>query len=160
MKNYRKTYEGLLNKYGGLAVNRLPVTHDRFTVIQDIPGHFTTYSHFCNDYRTLDGVDYGDGKTLSYPNEIEDAVAGDINKDNVIDIKDAFVAAESFGAQVADQKFNRNADINWDGVIDSKDFANVEENFGMQNPTVINSPKPVNQLKGKTFDDIKKEIGL
>ncbi|PET53620.1 hypothetical protein CN514_18830 [Bacillus sp. AFS001701] len=158
--NNGKTYEGLLNKYGGLAVNGLPVTHDRFTVIQDIPGHFTTYSHFGNDYRTLDGVNYGDGKTLSYPNEIEDAVAGDINKDNVIDIKDAIVASESFGAKVADQKYNRNADINWDGVIDSKDFAYVEENFGMQNPTVINSPKPVNQLKGKTFYDIKKELGL
>jgi subtilisin family serine protease len=155
-----KTYEGLLNKYGGFSVNGLPITHDRFTIIQDIPGHFTTYNHFEKLYRTMDGEEYGDWRTLSYQNEIEDAAAGDVNKDNVIDIKDALAVEESFGAHVVDQKYNRYADMNFDGVVDAKDFAYVEKNYGMQNPTADNSPKPVNQMKGKTLADIKKELGL
>jgi hypothetical protein len=155
-----KTYDGVLNKYGGFSVNGLPITHDPLTLIQDIPGHFTTYSHFEKLYRTMDGVEYGDWRELNYPNEIEDAAAGDVNKDNVIDIQDAVAIQASFGALVADQKYNRNADINWDGIVDAKDFAYVEMNFGMQNPTVDNSPKPVNQMKGKNLADIKKELGL
>ncbi|WP_410891415.1 S8 family serine peptidase [Neobacillus sp. 204] len=154
------TYDGVLNKYGGFSVNGLPITHDRLTLIQDIPGHFTRYDQFGKVYRTLDGMDYGDGKTLSYPNEIGDAAAGDANKDNVIDIQDALAVQASFGAHAVDANYNRNADINGDGVIDAKDFAYVEKNFGMQNPTIDNSPKPVNQMKGKTLADIKKELGL
>lgn len=154
------TYAGTINnKYGGFTVNGFPVTHDDFTFIQDLPGHFTMYSTF-NEYRTLDGVDYGDWKTLSYPNEIENATPGDVNKDNVIDIMDALAIQASFGAHAADGNYNRGADINFDGVIDGKDFAYVEKNFGMQNPTVNNAPKSVNQMRGKTLADIKKELGL
>jgi subtilisin family serine protease len=160
MDSQGNTYEGVINKFGGLTVNGLPITHDQLTLIQDIPGHFTRYDQFGKVYRTLDGVEYGDWKTLSYPNEIGDAAAGDVNKDNVIDIKDALAVQASFGAKTADQQYNRNADISGDGVVDAKDFAYVEKNFGMQNPTVDNAPKPVNQMKGKTLADIKKELGL
>ncbi len=153
-------YEGSLNKYGGFAVRGLPVTRENFTVIQDIPGHFTTYNQFGNFYRTLDGEDYGEYRVLSRPNEIEDATAGDVNKDNVIDIMDAVEIANSFGVHTDDANYNRNADINFDGVVDEKDFAFVESNYMMQNPTVKNAPKPVKKMKGKTLEDIKKDLGI
>jgi hypothetical protein len=154
------TYAGTINnKFGGFTINGLPVTRDDLTFIQDLPGHFTMYSTF-NEYRTLDGVDYGDWKTLSYPNDIENATAGDVNKDNVIDIKDAIAIQTSFGAHAADGNYNRGADINFDGVIDGNDFAYVEENFALQNPTVDNAPAPVKKINGKTLADIKKELGL
>ncbi|PEJ59027.1 hypothetical protein CN692_05990 [Bacillus sp. AFS002410] len=153
-------YDGVMNKYGAFAVRGLPVTHDRFTVIQDIPGHFTTYNHVDNLYRTLDGVDYGEYKTLSYPNDIDEAVAGDVNKDKIIDVLDALVIQTYFGTKLADQGYNRDADINADGVVDSKDFAYVEKNYMMQNPTIKNAPKPLKKFKGNTIEDIKKELGL
>ncbi|WP_129688900.1 S8 family serine peptidase [Gottfriedia acidiceleris] len=154
------TYSGTINnKFGGFTINGLPVTRDDLTFIQDLPGHFTMYSTF-NEYRTLDGVDYGDWKTLSYPNDIENATAGDVNKDNVIDIKDALAIQASFGAHAADGNYNRGADINFDGVIDGKDFAYVEENFALQNSTVDNAPAPVKKINGKTLVDIKQELGL
>ncbi|MEH7503895.1 hypothetical protein V7152_18090 [Neobacillus drentensis] len=55
-------------------------------VIQDIPGHFTTYSTFTDAFNTMDGFIYGYHKTLA---PIDTAAAGDVNKDNVIDIMDA-----------------------------------------------------------------------
>ncbi|WP_045522528.1 S8 family serine peptidase [Neobacillus niacini] len=149
-----KTYTGTMDKVGQFYITGLPVTRDYFTVIQDIPGHFTTYGQFTNAYKTMDGVDYGYNKRLSYPDEIGKALGGDVNKDNVIDLMDALAIQKYWGTN------ERSADINFDGIVDTKDFAYVEKNFGMQNPTVDNAPKPVNQVKGKTLADIKKELGL
>lgn len=36
----------------------------------------------------------------------------------------------------------------------------IEKNFGLQNPTVNNAPKPKTIYKGKTLEDILKELGL
>ncbi|MFF2875979.1 hypothetical protein ACFVR2_06605 [Gottfriedia sp. NPDC057991] len=49
---------------------------------------------------------------------------------------------------------------NFDGVIDAKDLAYVESNYMIQNQIVKNVPKPVKKYKGKTIEDIKKDLGL
>ena len=136
-----------------IYITGLPVTRDDFTVIQDVPGHFTMYDHFTNAYNTMDGVDYGIYKRLGTETMLV-AAAGDVNKDNVIDIQDALAIQTYWGTN------KRSADINDDGTVDAKDFAFVEKNFGMQNPTVDNAPKPQMKYKGKTLADIKNELGI
>jgi hypothetical protein len=81
-------------------------------------------------------------------------IAGDVNKDNVIDIMDALTIQTDWGTS------KRSLDINYDGIIDAKDFAFVEKNFEMQNPTVDNAPKPVKTFKGKTLAAIKSALGI
>lgn len=148
-----KTYTGSMDTRGQFYISGLPVTKDKFTVITDIPGHFTTYGEFDNVYNTMDGEMYGIYKRLG-TETIDDAIAGDINKDNVIDLLDALAIQTYWGTN------KRVADINFDGTVDAKDFAYVEKNYLMQNQAVDNAPKPVKKYKGKSITDIKAELGI
>lgn len=148
-----KTYTGTMDKIGQFYIAGLPVTRDDMTVITDIPGHFTTYGKFSEAYLTMDDHMYGYAKRLG-TETVADAAAGDVNKDHVIDIMDALAIKTNWGSNT------RSADINFDGIVDAKDLAFVEKNFLKQNPEVDNAPKPVNQYKGKTLDDIKSELGI
>ncbi|WP_180232775.1 S8 family serine peptidase [Bacillus sp. AFS055030] len=148
-----KTYTGTVAKNGQFLVNGLPLTRDDLTFVQDIPGHFTTYNKFTNAFSTMDGNMYGILKTLG-TETVDTAVAGDVNKDNVIDIMDALAIQTYWGTN------KRSADINYDGTVDAKDIAFVEKNFKMQNPTVINAPKPKTTFKGATLESILTQLGL
>jgi hypothetical protein len=148
-----KTYTGTMDTRGQFYITGLPVTKDELTVTQDIPGHFTTYGKFTDAFITIDGVMYGVNKRIG-TETVDDAAAGDVNKDNVIDIMDALAIQKEWGTNT------RSSDINFDGIVDAKDLAFVEKNFLMQNSEVANTPKPVNQYKGKTLADIKKELGI
>lgn len=151
--NKGKTYSGTMDTRGQFYITGLPVTKDEFTVIQDIPGHFTTYGKFTDAFLTMDGVMYGYAKRIG-TETVNDAVAGDINKDNVIDIMDALAIQKDWGTN------ERSSDINYDGIVDAKDFAFVEKNFLIQNQSVANAPKAEKQYKGKTLADIKKDLGI
>ncbi|WP_129690627.1 S8 family serine peptidase [Gottfriedia acidiceleris] len=148
-----KSYTGTMDNIGQFYITGLPITKDKFTVITDIPGHFNTYGKFDRLYNTIDGFMYGIGKRIGVET-IDDATAGDINKDNVIDINDALAIETFWGTN------KRSVDINFDGTVDAKDFAYVEKNYLMQNPAVDNAPKPVKKSKGKTIDTIKSELGI
>ncbi|MFF2878076.1 S8 family serine peptidase [Gottfriedia sp. NPDC057991] len=148
-----KSYTGTMDSIGQFYIPGLPITKDAFTVITDIPGHFNTYGKFDRVYNTMDGSMYGIAKRIGVET-IDDATAGDINKDNVIDINDALAIETYWGTN------KRSADINFDGTVDAKDFAFVEKNYLMQNPAVDNAPKPVKKSKGKTIDTIKSELGI
>ncbi|PEJ60560.1 hypothetical protein CN692_00265 [Bacillus sp. AFS002410] len=147
------SYDATLNTRGQFRATGLPVTSDEFTVITDIPGHFTTSGKFDSVYNTLDGFMYGIAKTIGIES-VDIATAGDVNKDNVIDINDALAIQTYWGTN------KRSADINFDGTVDAKDFAYVEKNFLMQNPAVDNAPKPVKKYKGKDLADIKSDLGI
>jgi hypothetical protein len=148
-----KSYTGTMDSIGQFYISGLPITKDEFTVITDIPGHFNTYGKFDRVYNTMDGSMYGIAKRIGVET-IDDATAGDINKDNVIDINDALAIQTYWGTN------KRSADINFDGTVDAKDFAYVEKNYLMQNPAVDNAPKPVKKSKGKTIETIKSELGI
>ncbi|SFD48852.1 S8 family serine peptidase [Bacillus sp. UNCCL81] len=148
-----KSYTGTMDSIGQFYITGLPVTKDEFTVITDIPGHFNTYGKFDRVYNTMDGFMYGIGKRIG-TETVDKATAGDINKDNVIDLNDALAIETYWGTN------KRSADINFDGTVDAKDFAFVEKNYLMQNPAVDNAPKPVKNSKGKTIDTIKSELGI
>lgn len=157
-------YEGMNREYRGrvygtFVVPSLPVSGETFTLVQDIPGHFTTYNEIVGLSRVLDGQVYGNMKSVQPNVDIDVATAGDVNKDDVIDLYDAMAIQAAYGATSGDEAYDRNADINWDGVIDEADFAFVEWNYETQNPSVPNAPKPVTKVKGKTLTDVKNQLG-
>ncbi|PEL13889.1 S8 family serine peptidase [Bacillus sp. AFS017336] len=120
-----------------------------YTVKIDVPGHFTMYRKM----NLSDNVrgEYV-GKRMLW--NLTSGAAGDVNKDNVIDILDAVAVQTYWGT-------NKNTtDFNFDKVVDEKDMYFIEKNFGLQNPTVNNVQKPKTTYKGKTLEDILKDLGL
>ncbi|MEH7350132.1 S8 family serine peptidase [Gottfriedia acidiceleris] len=128
---------------------RLPITDDDFTLKIEVPGHFT----FSKDFNI--GVKE-DGKTTagSKPINYDYIPGGDVNKDNVIDVKDALYIQTYWDTN------KRDADINYDGVVDAKDMQYVINNYLMQNPWNDNSPKAATKYKGKTLEDVLQALGL
>ncbi|WP_286163864.1 dockerin type I domain-containing protein [Bacillus sp. AFS088145] len=86
--------------------------------------------------------------------QLNPAVAGDVNKDDVIDVMDAMYIQTYWGTN------KREADINFDGVVDAKDMAFVEENYLMQNPTINYAPTPKKKYKSQTLESIKSALGI
>ncbi len=77
-----------------------------------------------------------------------------MNQDGVIDIHDALEIKKVWETD------NRAAHINWDGIVDATDIKFVQSNYLKVNPYVTNSPTPVDQVNGKTLEDILKELGI
>ncbi|PEC50945.1 hypothetical protein COJ46_01710 [Bacillus sp. AFS077874] len=148
-----KRYDGTIAKNGQYYVNGLPITHDDMSIVFDVPGHFNTYTNFHGMYQTLDGEDYGVSGYIG--SDVYTATAGDVNKDNVIDIMDALAIQTYWGTNT------RSADINDDGIVDVNDFAYVYYNYGHGNPTNPNeNPKAKKTYKGQTLESIIVELGL
>ncbi|PEL09958.1 hypothetical protein CN601_15600 [Bacillus sp. AFS017336] len=152
-RNGKEVKTNIVVKNGTFDITGIDPSKDDYTLIQDIPGHFTTYYTRLNAYNALDdniyGVNYRVG-TESTPY----ATAGDVNKDDVIDVMDALAIQTYWGTN------KRSADINFDGTVDAKDFAFVEKNYLMQNPWVVAPPKPVKKYKGSTLESVKSQLGI
>ncbi|PEL14032.1 dockerin type I domain-containing protein [Bacillus sp. AFS017336] len=86
--------------------------------------------------------------------KLKTAIAGDVNKDDVIDVKDALYLQTYWGTN------KREADINFDGVVDEKDMAFVEKNYLMQNPTINYAPTPMKKYKTQTLESVKAALGI
>lgn len=143
----------ILAKNGSFIISGIDPSKDDYTFIQDIPGHFTTYYRTLNTHFDLDGEIYGQffwvgTETTPY------ATAGDVNKDNVIDVLDAIAIQTYWGTNKV------GADINADGKVDAKDLAFVEKNYLMQNPWIAAPPKPVKKYKSATLESVKSQLGL
>ncbi|PGL70404.1 S8 family serine peptidase [Bacillus sp. AFS055030] len=128
---------------------KLPITDDDFTLKIDVPGHFT----FSKDF-TIGVKENGKTTAGSKPVNYDYIPGGDVNKDNVIDVKDAIYIQTYWNTN------KRDADINYDGAVDAKDMQYVINNFKMQNPWNDNSPKAATKYKGKTLDDVLQALGL
>ncbi|ODG90170.1 hypothetical protein BED47_12600 [Gottfriedia luciferensis] len=146
-----KSYPGVISSLGLPSIEKLPVTLEEMNASLDIPGHFTMYVPFHVGFLDDEGT-----PTAHWNPEVNFStpIAGDVNKDNVIDLMDALYIQTYWGTN------KRSADINFDNIVDAKDFAFFEKNYLMQNPTVGDAPKPVKKYKGKTIDDIKEELGI
>ncbi|PEJ57506.1 hypothetical protein CN692_12570 [Bacillus sp. AFS002410] len=129
--------------------SRLPITEKPFTLSIDVPGHFTFKKDFTIGLKE-------DGKVTagSKPVDYSYIPGGDVNKDNVIDVKDALYIQTYWGTN------KRDADINYDGVVDEKDMQYVIDNYFMQNPWGDNTVKPAKKYKGETLDDVLTDLGL
>ncbi|OUB67515.1 hypothetical protein BK744_23430 [Bacillus thuringiensis serovar zhaodongensis] len=87
----------------------------------------------------------------------DENLAGDVNGDKVIDIKDAKIIASNYikkGLTVKD------GDLNKDGIVDGKDIRFVEKNFLKKGPDASKSQTPVEKSKSGTLTDILKKLGL
>ncbi|MEH7349735.1 S8 family serine peptidase [Gottfriedia acidiceleris] len=130
-------------------VPNLPLTDDQYELTFDVPGHFTVHKDFTIGF-------HDDGK-VTYQNlylRLNPAIAGDVNKDDVIDVMDALYIQTYWGTN------KREADINFDGVVDTKDMAFVEENYLMQNPTINYAPAPKKKFKSQTLESIKSALDI
>ncbi|UPM56540.1 Fn3-like domain-containing protein [Gottfriedia acidiceleris] len=139
----------IYNQNGQYTAEGLKADLKPYTVKVDVPGHFTMY-------RKMNLADEVRGELVGKRMvwNLTQAAAGDVNKDNVIDILDAIAVQTYWGTNKA------TADFNFDKVVDKKDMYYIVKNFGLQNSTVDNSPKPKTTYKGKTLDNILKDLGL
>ncbi|MBO9128922.1 S8 family serine peptidase [Bacillus sp. 165] len=142
-------YDGVIAKDGNVTFAGLPAAVQKYTVIMDIPGHYTTYTPM-EIGRMENGIDIGEW--ITYPTV--GAKPGDINKDNTIDILDAILLQNNWGTN------NRATDINFDGTTDAKDFSLLEKYYLTENSFVLDTPTPQTEKNGKTIESIKKELGL
>ncbi|MGG0175173.1 S8 family serine peptidase [Gottfriedia acidiceleris] len=142
-------YEGVVSGTG-YKVPNLPLTDDHYELEFNVPGHFTVHKDFTIGF-------HEDGK-VTYQNlylfKMNPTNAGDVNKDDVIDVKDALYLQTFWGTN------KRDADINFDGVVDEKDMAFVEENYLMQNPTINYAPTPLKKYKSQTLETIKSALSI
>ncbi|PGL73260.1 S8 family serine peptidase [Bacillus sp. AFS055030] len=138
-----------LNKSGQYIIEGLKADVTPYTLTVDVPGHFTM-----NKQVVLSNNVRGEvvGKRIAFNLPI--AAAGDVNKDNVIDILDALAVQTYWGTNKA------TADFNFDKVVDKKDMDYIVENFGLKNPTVSSAPKAKTAYKGVTLDDVLTQLGL
>ncbi|QKE75651.1 S8 family serine peptidase [Arthrobacter citreus] len=137
--NNGKEYVGKVLDTPNFEVDSLP-SSDSFKLVLDIPGHFTVQKSF---YIGLDDK-IGEKKFI----DKKLTSAGDVNKDNVIDILDAIYLQDHWGTN------DRKGDINFDGKIDMTDMNYIKQNFLMENPTVPHQNKPKSTENGKTLQSI------
>jgi len=139
----------ITDKYGSYNADGIKPDKNAYTLTVNVPGHFTM-----NQQVVLSDEVRGETIGKWYRYSLSTAAAGDVNKDDVIDILDAIEVQNFWETNKA------TADFNFDKVVDSKDMNYVIKNFGLQNPTVNNAPKAKNSYKGKTLDSILKELGM
>jgi len=144
-----KKYNASINENGWMTIDDIPATADDYTLVINIPGHFL-YTKKIKLSRTIDGVVQG----MYYDLFPDTAAAGDVNADNVIDIYDAKLVADSAG----DTGDKLKADLNKDGVVDLVDFNYVEKNFMSINPYFPTSIKPVEKTSKLTLAQLKKSF--
>ena len=146
-----KIYNGAIGQELALSyrIPNLPLTDEPFQLEFNVPGHFTVNKQFTIGFHE-DGIVINQNLLLPY----HPAIAGDVNKDDVIDVLDALYIQTHWGTN------KREADINYDGNVNAKDFAFVEKNYLMQNPTIKNAPIATKKVKGATLESIKSELDI
>jgi len=77
----------------------------------------------------------GKGNTAqSETAQITATLLGDLNSDNIVDMRDIAIVAQAFGETPEQPRWNPQADINKDDKIDIRDIAIVAKNFGKKYP--------------------------
>jgi subtilisin family serine protease len=135
--------------FGDYRISKLPVTDKPFVWELTLPGHFTMKREIPVGVEKK-GVVWG--QQLQYFNDR--SVAGDVNQDDVIDIRDALAIQQAWNTN------DRASDINFDGVVNAKDMQFVVSNYLKQNLDTDNPPVPVEEADGKRLEDILKELQI
>lgn len=119
----------------------LPVTEEPYRLRARVPGHFTWYETVGGLIRTDAGIG---GAAYS---TVPALVAGDVNGDDVIDVRDAAAVYEARGTSL------RAADIDFDGVVDRRDLAWVSQNYLKQSSSAPTVTSPRLKHHGKELSD-------
>ena len=144
-------YTGKLDRFALLEVEGLPSTLEEMELTVDIPGHFTVYKPFHVGFKN------DEGEIVAHWNpelNIESAIPGDVNKDDVIDVLDAIYLEQYWGTN------ERSADINFDKIVDAKDMKYIQDHYLEKNQTARSAPEPKEIFEDQTLEDILTKLGL
>ncbi|MFB7139536.1 S8 family serine peptidase [Gottfriedia sp. NPDC056225] len=139
----------ILSRSGDYNLTNLPLSDQLFTWSVKLPGHFSVSQPLPIGVLRNNEVW---GQRLQYFTRY--MIGGDVNQDDVIDIKDALALQKAWGSA------DRNSDIYFDGLVDKRDMELIVVNYLMQNPDAKNAPSPLEEKNGKKLVDVLKELGL
>ena len=117
--------------------------------------------------QTVDLVNTGDNQFTASFTGADQLPGGDLNNDNLIDIRDFGVFTGQYGTSPAlNTKWpTRNADISCDGIVDSPDFSYIQINFLQIGDAAAGNAAPANAefasaLTSISVTEFAKEVGL
>ncbi|QWI51680.1 S8 family serine peptidase [Bacillus mycoides] len=146
-----KKYKGTIDNKGFYTIHGIPASTEAYTFILDIPGHLKVMRKFIPGY-SVNGEMRGQHIRLGAK-----SLAGDVNGDRLIDIRDMQSVVDVYGkkdASIVPQ------DINQDGVVDETDVRFIEKNFLQKEVGVPEVVKPKETIGKKGLADFLRQIGL
>ncbi|MGG0186666.1 S8 family serine peptidase, partial [Bacillus rhizoplanae] len=146
-----KKYKGTIDTRGAFTINGIPASTEAHTLVVDVPGHLKMMKKFIPGY-SVNGEMRGQHIRLGGR-----SLAGDVNGDRLIDIRDMQSVVNVYGkkdASILPQ------DINQDGVVDETDVRFVEKNFLQKEVGVPEVVKPKETIGKKDLKYFLSLIGL
>ncbi len=153
-----KKYRAKLAKNSTFKLEIPNAKHEYYDVIFDIPGHLTRKSTVLPTYDNFGEIISLSTSLPTYDiyNELIQSYAGDINKDEIIDINDIHQIAKCYGKT----SFDKKCDLNQDGIVDDLDVRFIEKNFLKIGEFAKENAIAQKVRNGKTIDDYLKDMGL
>ncbi|MBO9129211.1 S8 family serine peptidase [Bacillus sp. 165] len=146
-------YKGTIASNGTFTILGVPATGEQYTVVVDVPGHLKTYRKVYTGV-LRQGSYYGLYKPLGTQSL---GLAGDVNEDRLIDIRDVKSVVEAYGTQDASIV---KQDINQDGVVNEADVRYIEKNFLAKGPDALSIQEPQETIGKKGLAYFLNLIGL
>ncbi|MGW6147797.1 S8 family serine peptidase [Bacillus mycoides] len=146
-----KKYKGTIDSRGEYTIKGIPASTEAHTVVFDVPGHLKAMKKFIPGY-SVNGEMRG-----QYVGARAKNLAGDVNGDRLIDIRDIQSVVDVYGkkdASILPQ------DINQDGVVNETDVRFIEKNFLQKEVGVPEVVKPKETIGKKGLADFLRQIGL
>ncbi|OFD57239.1 peptidase S8 [Bacillus mycoides] len=146
-----KKYKGTIDSRGEYTIKGIPASTEAHTVVFDVPGHLKAMKKFIPGY-SVNGEMRG-----QYVGARAKNLAGDVNGDRLIDIRDIQSVVDVYGkkdASILPQ------DLNQDGVVDETDVRFIEKNFLQKEVGVPEVVKPKETIGKKGLADFLRQIGL
>ncbi|PGT17984.1 S8 family serine peptidase [Bacillus cereus] len=149
-----KKYQGTIDDKGRYVINGIPASTEAYTVVLDVPGHLKAMKKFIPGYPVNGEMR---GQHFTFGASSLKNLAGDVNGDRLIDIRDMQSVVEAYGkkdASILPQ------DLNQDGVVDETDVRFIEKNFLQKEVGVPEVVKPKETIGKKGLADFLRQIGL
>lgn len=129
------------DKAARMSVGDLEPAEKPYRFEVSVPGHFSWSEGIDLGLRGDWGLAGTGGSSAAV------LVAGDVNGDDVIDVRDAAAVYDARGTDT------RSADIDHDGTVDARDLHWVVANYLAQNSMADGYTDPVKRLRGWTLED-------
>ncbi|MEA1855428.1 S8 family serine peptidase [Cytobacillus sp. OWB-43] len=146
-----KNYKGTLDDHGQFTVKGIPASSQDYTLVIEAPGHLKSATTFVPG-KKIDGELFGQHQTI----RPKLGLAGDVNGDKVIDIKDIRKIVDAYEDEDTSK---RKEDINQDGIVDELDIRITEKNFLTKGPDA-ESKQPKEKIGNKDLEYFLRLIGL
>ncbi|NLP52434.1 S8 family serine peptidase [Bacillus sp. RO1] len=145
-------YEGTIAPNGKYQITGVPASRETYHVVVEVPGHLKTYTPVITGFE-LNGETLG--RYINSGSKVN--LAGDVNNDSLIDIKDVRDIVEYYGKQNPEVP---TFDVNQDGTVDETDVRFIEKNFLTKGPDAPKE-KPLKETVGKKdLEYYLNEMGL